>query len=120
MFRVNQPGVGWFEVSCKVGGFNIVPFVVNGVEDPPAFFEWFPVNYDADGAVNGGVGNEVGDGDGVAFLDFLLRCGLRGGPCVRWGGVLLSVVSFRRRVSVGDSLFDTIDRILDGKRIVDR
>ena len=79
MFRVNQPGVGWFEVSCKVDGFYVVSFVVNGVEDPPAFIVRFPVNYNADGAVNGGVGNEVGDGNGVAFLDVLLRFVERGG-----------------------------------------
>ena len=75
MFRVSRPGVDWFGVSCKIGGFNVVPFVVTSVEDPPAFADRYPFNNSADGPVNGGVGDEVGDGNRVAICDLLPELG---------------------------------------------
>ena len=73
MFYVNQLGVGRFGISCKIDGFDVVVFVVNGVVDPPAFFVRFPVKHDAGMTVNGGAGLEVGDGGGVPFMNLLPR-----------------------------------------------
>ena len=55
LFRVSRPGVRRFGMSCKVDGFNVVPFVVKSVEGPPAFAERFLVNCTADGPVDGSV-----------------------------------------------------------------
>ena len=69
LFNVNHLGAGRFGTSCKIDGFDVVVFVVNGVVGPPAFFVRFPVKHDAGITVNGGVGLEVGDGGGAPFID---------------------------------------------------